>query len=633
MAYEVPKKGISQVHLWELRQLWLNAAKEVMDQFLADGKVAQEPGTWQKERSTSYHIKKKLGRMVTVVTGQPTIVALEGPPFDEFHELAPQKAVLDNAIPQEGGDGYERMLEQKSLIGEDGAELESHRGVEEAMNPDVFEKYNSKSFKLYGFALAAAIHAYFPDESWAKIMELLKNRYVTNLHEKRRWVRMTKTVAAPAPGGRTYRVEITPINATYHAKFQQYGARGFSSMGPRLTVDMPEKHEQERATNFWHDRFVEDGPGGETLIEFFRSGTISYPFDDLPAARRKVLAEAKAKEVLTAILIRHLAVHGRGGEAPIPIDFVGVNLQTGVKQQKLKEKMPFGIGTFFASAAERQSIREHMAALETFHDKDTDFDIAGDTVTAHFRIVAFNFGVNAAILAKKLPKEQPLGIEQDETNANALGRFHAIHDEFVRRVEQHRDAYQEGSDERRLVERHLALARSLWREIEGHMDGMSYKTPARIVNLAWLMGCWPHFNCKSGKDRTSVLAVESHFVAWQIHEMQLRDLVWAAPMWRNVFENEDSRDALMHRKLVFETGNYEIQRLNTGVPGYKIVPKEFAERPLANRFAGYLKAAIGLCRQVEVKPNYEGDGFPKGMTEREFLDLAARITGWKPPTT
>ena len=36
--------------------------------------------------------------------------------------------------------------------------------------------------------------------------------------------------------------------------------------------------------------------------------------------------------------------------------------------------------------------------------------------------------------------------------------------------------------------------------------------------MAYLMGCQVHFNCKSGKDRTSVIALESHLVAARIHE-------------------------------------------------------------------------------------------------------------------
>lgn len=32
------------------------------------------------------------------------------------------------------------------------------------------------------------------------------------------------------------------------------------------------------------------------------------------------------------------------------------------------------------------------------------------------------------------------------------------------------------------------------------------------------MGCQVHFNCKSGKDRTSVLALESHLLAWHVLE-------------------------------------------------------------------------------------------------------------------
>ena len=69
--------------------------------------------------------------------------------------------------------------------------------------------------------------------------------------------------------------------------------------------------------------------------------------------------------------------------------------------------------------------------------------------------------------------------------------------------------------------------------------------------------------------------------------------------------------------------------LNTGLPGYKIVPFKTMEKSLYDRFGRHLKMAKGMCRDVVVRPTYEGGKKTRPvyqkMKPRECLKRAQRI--------
>ena len=75
------------------------------------------------------------------------------------------------------------------------------------------------------------------------------------------------------------------------------------------------------------------------------------------------------------------------------------------------------------------------------------------------------------------------------------------------------------------------------------------------------MGETPLFNCKSGKDRTGQLDAEVKFLATAADESggRVPALDESMEVWRPV-----------RNDFVFNTGNLEMQRLNTGLPGYKL---------------------------------------------------------------
>ena len=91
--------------------------------------------------------------------------------------------------------------------------------------------------------------------------------------------------------------------------------------------------------------------------------------------------------------------------------------------------------------------------------------------------------------------------------------------------------------------------------------GDPFKMVSRLALVSHLMGETPLFNCKSGKDRTGQLDAEVKFLAAAADESGGRVPAPDESMetWRPV-----------RNEFVFNTGNLEMQRLNTGLPGYKL---------------------------------------------------------------
>lgn len=105
-------------------------------------------------------------------------------------------------------------------------------------------------------------------------------------------------------------------------------------------------------------------------------------------------------------------------------------------------------------------------------------------------------------------------------------------------------------------------AKAIWASNDYRAGGGDpFKMVSRLALVGHLMGETPLFNCKSGKDRTGQLDAEVKFLATAADENGGRVPPSDESMetWRPV-----------RNDFVFNTGNLEMQRLNTGLPGYKL---------------------------------------------------------------
>ena len=107
--------------------------------------------------------------------------------------------------------------------------------------------------------------------------------------------------------------------------------------------------------------------------------------------------------------------------------------------------------------------------------------------------------------------------------------------------------------------------KSLWSS-KGYGDGDSdpYKMVSRLALISHTMGEDTLFNCKSGKDRTGQLDAEVKYLAAYADRNN-----GALPL---VGVNMDASRAA-RSAFTLHTGNLEVQRMNTGLPGYKLDPK------------------------------------------------------------
>ncbi len=103
---------------------------------------------------------------------------------------------------------------------------------------------------------------------------------------------------------------------------------------------------------------------------------------------------------------------------------------------------------------------------------------------------------------------------------------------------------------------------ALWATRGYRMSGADpYRLPARLAMLGHIMGMMPLFNCKSGKDRTGQMDVACKTLALQMHENGGLLPPFDAPRSR--------MDQQIFQQVAINGGNLEMQRLNTGLAGFK----------------------------------------------------------------
>lgn len=112
---------------------------------------------------------------------------------------------------------------------------------------------------------------------------------------------------------------------------------------------------------------------------------------------------------------------------------------------------------------------------------------------------------------------------------------------------------------------------AIWQAGSHHAENNDpYALPARLALLCARMGVDPQYNCKSGKDRTGQLDAEIKFLATRIEQGG-----GAVPQPGAALNDEEK--ALLSR-ILLRSGNHEVQKMNTGSPGYKVKLASITQR-------------------------------------------------------
>ena len=193
------------------------------------------------------------------------------------------------------------------------------------------------------------------------------------------------------------------------------------------------------------------------------------------------------------------------------------------------------------------------------------------TVTVRPKVVTFNFGVKtgAQSTGKSLFGGWRLSMRYNRQAMEQL--FGRKPDWRGGMVGQYLDRTDISDTHKKMVTALRSQIIELWEKDGFRKTGEDpYRLPARLAMLGHLMGVTPLFNCKSGKDRTGQMDVACKTLALQMYERNGELPPLDGPRTRT--------DAHIFQQVAINGGNLEMQRLNTGLAGFKTSGVEGLDR-------------------------------------------------------
>ena len=218
--------------------------------------------------------------------------------------------------------------------------------------------------------------------------------------------------------------------------------------------------------------------------------------------------------------------------------------------------------------------------------------IAGGTKTVTVRpsVITFNFGVNAG--AQSTGKGLFGGWSTSMLyNEQAMARLFGTKPDWQGgMVAQYLNRPNVSDRNKNMVAALRSQIIDLWENEGFKKTGEDpYRLPARLAMLGHLMGMMPLFNCKSGKDRTGQMDVACKALALQMYERGGRLPPLDQPRTR--------MDEHIFQQVAINGGNLEMQRMNTGLAGFKTSGVEGLDRLFSESAR---EVHRGLSHYVEV---------------------------------
>jgi phosphatidylinositol-4,5-bisphosphate 4-phosphatase len=444
--------------------------------------------------------------------------------------------------------------------------------------------------------------------------ETLRNQFIRELNGKEWNPLINQMSLGTSKVPDVFTSTITPVNENYDATFAKYKKTGLNSMSTstRLTDMSPD--ELNRTTNLAYTELKQDGTG-RVLFRAFRSGALAGK-DVSDKTQAAAVTAANTRELLQAIVVQQLKEASPTDQAKfldakgtdvLPVPVLSLNLQSAA----------------WLLGGEGEHVAEQLKALKSLHGTTENVEVNWPnalgvpekrSVLAKYDIIAMNFGVNA----------QGIAVFQD--NKEALASLGDKKTQFVKDSQVQIDRLkiaalsaafpqaQGGRANRQALgakvvyppeyyelTRKVELVGELWKRIEtGNGDTSSYEMSSQLLNLGHMIGYIPHFNCKSGKDRTGLQDAEVKFMAHELDQAQT-----AADLKPYKIASTDPVRTEKLQTMLFASGNLEMQQYNTGGQGYKIAPAAKllpADMRLVDRIGGstVLAQLQGLKRYTDI---------------------------------
>jgi hypothetical protein len=201
-------------------------------------------------------------------------------------------------------------------------------------------------------------------------------------------------------------------------------------------------------------------------------------------------------------------------------------------------------------------LMDQSAAWDSVAQNGVEFQFRGRTIRVRPNILKFNFGVNEGAI-NKLGRALPnlaggwdISKQMNRTAISALG-------EQV-------NAFLQTNADQRTKDAALTLFNQCQQALDDRAERKdnhdAFKVAARVAVLTNLIGNVPCWNCKSGKDRTGQMDVECKFLATLIARGE--------PIPEPGARLTKEQQALL-RSIALEGGNFEVQKMNTAIAGFK----------------------------------------------------------------
>ncbi len=313
------------------------------------------------------------------------------------------------------------------------------------------------------------------------------------------------------------------------------------------------------------------GPEGELWFEAYRHGVhcaygIENPQARLQANINRAVETVQAMVVGDTFILENAKSYT--ADHPLLLDILSINLQTGDRVRSMSAPI---LGNLYN---ERLHIEEQAKAWSVISDKIHEVKYYDETGKLQSLFVqpsvhAVNFGVNSIALeglGAFGSQSRVLGSWKNNSAMNQeamewlfgenyslammgkVGDF--LNNSFIRNE--------------KLKQNVQALAMQVLdiykRGAYASTGNEPYKIVTRLAYMSYLMGMKVAFNCKSGKDRTGMMDVEMKFLVARAHAEN------AIPLPDEPLSQE-YQEALY--TLAVFSGNHEMQKMNTGIAGYK----------------------------------------------------------------
>ena len=202
----------------------------------------------------------------------------------------------------------------------------------------------------------------------------------------------------------------------------------------------------------------------------------------------------------------------------------------------------------------------------------TDKNGRTNNVTVQVKPLNFSFGVNKLAFNKAINTLSPSWGNADAISRSSIERLVGKNAKPGERptsglvaeyLDHLREIGEDGGPEETAVLQLADQVTRLWQNKAHHgQNNEPYALPARLALLTGKLGLTPSFNCKSGKDRTGQLDAEIKFLATRTER--------AAGQVPEPGAELSNEEKALYRTIVLNSGNHEIQKMNTGHAGFKV---------------------------------------------------------------